>query len=135
MKPGGCGCGLERRHSLREQRGNDASQNVPAPAGRELSGGVRIDDRATVWGGDHGIGALEQDDRVALPRSVPGALQLVALEMEQARELACVRGQHTRANNGSKQVLWRVGERSQRVGVEHGRSLGRERGKDEPPCR
>ena len=81
---------FERRHSLGEQRCDEASQDVAASARRKLRGRVGIDDRASVRGCDDGIGAFQQNDRVALLRGVAGTLQLVALKMEDALEFTCV---------------------------------------------
>jgi len=74
-------CSRRAMYTLGEQRCDKARQNVTATAGRELRGGVGIDDRASIRGRDDGVEPFEHDHGAGLFRRAAGPLQLVALEM------------------------------------------------------
>ena len=63
MEPNRGGRGLERRHALGQQAGGHSGQHVAGAGGRQIGRRIRRDRRTAVGGRDHGIGALEENDR------------------------------------------------------------------------
>jgi hypothetical protein len=88
MQPNRCRGRLEGRHTLGKQRRDKAGENIAAPTRRKLWRRVGIYDRASIGGGDDGVGPFEHYDGVAQLRRTAGALQLVTVEMEKAHEFA-----------------------------------------------
>ena len=89
--------GLEGRHALRQQAGDEAGEHVAGAGGGEPRRGVVVDGGAAVGRGDHGVGPLEDDDGAAALGGAARALELAARQLaEQALELAFVRREDDR---------------------------------------
>ena len=97
MQPDGRGKPLRKRAALRGEAGDEAAQHVARAGGGEGRRQVPADRGASVRRGDHGIGALEDDDRAREPRRRAGARELVVRGVhagragEQTGEFALVR--------------------------------------------
>ena len=114
----------ERLHALRQKPEHDPGENIAAAGRRQLGRRVRVDRDAAVGGGDDGVGALQHDHRAALPAP-----------RRRARSGLLPAGSNRRANSPSCGVITQgeriaensvaglLGERGQRIGVEHGALL------------
>ncbi len=95
------------------------ARTSPLPAVARSGGALAVDRDPAVGGGNHRVGALQHDDRTALPRRPPRPFGLAAGGIEEAGELALVRGHHHRRADRREQGVRIAGERGQRIGVEH----------------
>ena len=96
----------------------------PDPAVASVAGALAIDDGAAVRRRNDGIGALEHDDRTAFARGRARAAEFVAGRVEQTRELALVRREHTGGPYGLEQLPRARREHADGIGVEHHRTAG-----------
>ena len=119
----------------RAARRSMPARTSPCPGGGEIGRGVVGDGGAAVGCGDDGVGALQDDDRAG-----PAAACARAVELRRQRRPGRGTGGRTRPHAGSarpapgacgsgaKRRVRIVGERRQRVGVEHdGRRRGERR--------
>ena len=124
MHPDRSGRRGERLHSLREQAEHHPGEDIAAAGRRQLRRRVGVDRDPAVRRGDHGIGALQQDDRAALPRRAARPLGLAAGSVEQPGKLAGMRRHDARRADRLEQCLRVFRKGGQRVGIEH-RALSR----------
>ncbi len=101
-------------------------EHIAGARGRQGRRGVGIDDGAAVRCRDHGIRSLQHDHCAAQPGGRARARQLVAHDVEQARELALMRRDHTGSSYGCEQIARPVSEHADGVGIEQHRTAGRE---------
>ena len=102
-----------------KQPKHHAGENIAAARRRQVGRRVGVDRSPAVGRGDHRVGALQHDDRAALPRRPPRPLELAAARVEQARKFALMRRHHHRRTDRREQGLRVLGERGQRIGIEH----------------
>ena len=120
---------LEGVQALREQRCEDAREHVAGAGRGERRAPAAADCDAPVRMRDQRVVALEHDDRLALLGrrarvSQPLALDVLAVEPQQARELAGVRREDRRVSAAGQRAQ-APGVCVQTVGVEHHRRLHR----------
>ena len=64
MQPDGGRGGHKRGHALCRESGDDAGQHIARTGGGQRGGAVMLDDGSTVGGGDDGVGALVDEQRL-----------------------------------------------------------------------
>src|SRR5262245_27794010 len=75
MKPSSGTGGLEARHALRQQAGDEAGKYIAGAGRREPGRRIGVDRRTAVGLRNDGVGSFEQHDRTKRPRSRAGPLQ------------------------------------------------------------
>ena len=155
VQPHGGAGGLEGRHALRQQAGDEARQHVAGAGGGEPRRGVVVDGGAAVGGGDHGVRPLEDDDGAASSAarrarssleparspnrrsnspscgvSTTGACRALMAREQAVRRRAGLGPAHDEAEARGAHRLVALARREggQRIGVEHGRRRRGEHG-------
>jgi len=124
LQPDGGAGGLEGGHALREEGAGDAGEDVAGAGGGEGGGRGVLDRGAAVGGGDHGVGALEDDHGAGAGGGGAGGGEAVGGDpAEEAGELAGVGGD----DGGAAQGVGGAGVGAEGAGVGDDRAAGGER--------